>query len=269
MSSWLLRHCLALALATMAFAGGAVEASGLVVVRISPDQGPPGAKIDVSASGFRDQGRTPNAVPTYWADINIGSIKILTNLPVEADLTFKAQGIVINAPPGDHWIVVTMYARDASGTRYIDDGAAMMHVFDPGPVHPLSVSMQVTAPAHTLGGTDIVVNVTLQSGPGDKTKVGLYAGVYDQANKLVRSLRFPAASGAQGFVTDRIEMMDPNRTEQFASEPFVLAPGTWRLHFTLLVNNVAHDTDRIVTVTAAPNPTPKKLPPHLAPGTRD
>jgi hypothetical protein len=255
----------------MALVTGEVRASGLVIVAISPDEGPPGTKISVTARGFRDQGKTTFAPPTYWAEITIDSTKVATNVPVAADLSVTAQNIVVSARPGDHMIGVAMYARDANGTtRYIDDGGKLFHVIDPGPVRPLAVAMQVTAPARAQAGDDVTVNVTLQSGAGDRTHVGLYAGVFDRSGKLVQSLRFPAAGGAQGFVTDRVEMMDPNRTEQFTSEPFHLAPGTWRIHFTLLVNYVAQDTDRSIIVTAEPpEPTPHKLPPHVVPGTRD
>jgi hypothetical protein len=255
------------AFAATTLAGGAVLASGLVDVEIAPDQGPSGTRIEVSARGFRDTGKRTFDTPTYWAEISIGSSKVATGVPVAADLTVK-QGIVVNASPGEQNIVVTMYARDPQGTRYIDSGSKTFRVYDPGPAHPLSVSMHVTAPERTLSGNDVIVNVTLQSGAGDKTKVGLYAGLYDQSNKLVRSLAFTAAPPAQGLVSDRIEMMEPNRTEQFASGPFSLTAGTWRIHFTLLVNNVAHDMDRTIVVTAAPrDPTPKKPPPHLVPDT--
>jgi hypothetical protein len=266
MSSRLSRNCLVTVLAVTALATGTVFASGLVNVQISPDQGPAGTTVAVSATGFRDMGKREFATPTYWAEISIGDNKVATNVPVAADLSVK-QGIVVNAPPGDQRIVVMMYARDSQGTRYIDSGERDFRVYDPGPARPLSVSMHVTAPERTLSGNDVILNVTLQSGAGDRTKVGLYAGVYDQSNKLKQSLTFAAAPPAQGLVADRIEMMDPNRTEQFASGPFSLPAGTWRIHFTLLVNNVAQDMDRTIIVGAAPpDPTPKKPPPHLAPG---
>lgn len=173
----------------------------------------------------------------------------------------------MNAAPGDQRIIVEMYARDSQGERYIDSGSSTFRVYDPGPAHPLTVTMHVTAPERGMAGNDVVVNVSLQSGAGDKTKVGLYAGVYDQSNHLKQSLAFAAVPPAQGFVADRVEMMDQNRTEQVASAPFSLPAGTWRIHFTLLVNNVAHDQDRTITVAAAHSePAPKKVPPHLAPG---
>jgi hypothetical protein len=174
----------------------------------------------------------------------------------------------MNAAAGDQRTVVVMYARDSQGTRTVDDGLATFRVFDPGPAHPLAVDLHVVVPERSASGNDIVVTVTLRSGPGDKTKVGFSAGVYDPTNKLKQSLTFPALPPAQGLVVDRVGTMDPSRTEQFASGPFSLPAGTWRLHFTLLVNNVAHDLDRTIVVGAAPpDPTPKKPPPHLAPGT--
>ena len=260
-----MRNCLVTVLAAASLAGAAF-ASGLVNVQISPQGGPAGTTVAVTATGFQDQGKREFGTPTYWAVISIENNKVATNVPVAADLSVK-QNIVMNAPPGDQRIIVEMYARDSQGERYIDSGEKTFRVFDPGPAHPLTVTMHVTAPERGLGGNDMVVNVTLQSGAGDKTKVGLYAGVFDQSNQLKQSLAFAAAPPAQGFVADRVEMMDQNRTEQFASAPFSLPAGTWRIHFTLLVNDIAHDQDRTITVAVAHSePAPRKLPPHLAPG---
>ena len=266
MSSRLSRSCLALVLAVASLAGGAVLASGLVNVRISPDQGPAGTTVAVTATGFRDTGKRTTQTTKYWAEISIGGTKVATNVPVAPDLTVK-DSIVMTGAPGDQRIVVVMYARDSQGTRTVDDGLATFRVVDPGPARPLSVDLHVVAPERAVAAVDIVVTITLRSGPGDKTKVGFSAGVYDSANKLKQSLTFPAVPPAQGLVADRVETMDASRTEQFASGPFSLPAGTWRLHFTLLVNNVAHDLDRTIVVGAAPpDPAPKKPPPHLAPG---
>jgi hypothetical protein len=253
-------------LAAVVLLDGAALASGLVNVQISPQEGPAGTTVAVTATGFQDQGKREFGTPAYWAVISIGNTKVATNVPVAADLSVK-QSIAMNAPPGDQRVIVEMYARDSQGERYIDSGERTFRVYDPGPAHPLTVTMHVTAPERGIGGNDMTVSVTLQSGAGDKTKVGLYAGVFDQSNQPKQSLSFAAVPPAQGFVADRVEMMDQNRTEQFASAPFSLPAGTWRIHFTLLVNNVAHDQDRTITVaTAHSDPTPKKLPPHLAPG---
>ena len=262
--------------AILALTGGDVCASGAVNVHITPTNGLSGTKIDIAASGFDDQNITTSQTPTYWAEIGIDSTTVLKNVPVEAhmtwDMSVSVQGLAVDSTPGDHTIWVSVYARDAKGIRHVDDGGAPFRVLDPGPAHPLTVTMHVAVPAHTLADTDIVANVTLQSGAGDKTHVGLSAGVFDAAGrKLVQSLRFPAPAGlGTSGGTDRTEMMSPNRTEQFASEPFRLAPGTWRLHFSLLVNYVAHDQEFTIVVTRAPvEPQPHKLPPHLAPGARN
>ncbi len=254
---------------------GAAHSSGLVTVRINPNIGLPGTKIDITADGFNDQNITTSTPPSYWAEIGIDSATIMTNVPVDAAMTWDmkvaASGVAVNAAPGDHTIWVAVHARDAKGTRYIDDGGMNFRVLDPGPAHPLTVTMHVTAPSHALVDTDIVANVTLQSGPGDRTKVGLEAIVLDQAGKLVQSLNFPPAPGqTDGIGTDRIEMMDPNRTEQFSSVPFRLRPGTWHLHFHLIVNNTSSSgQDRTVTVAKPPPaPMPHKLPPTLVPGMR-
>lgn len=268
MPARLSRYCLVITVAAAILAGTAL-ASGLVDVEISPDTGLSGTTIDVIAHFKQDTGLRTFDRPTYWAEIAVGQAKVATNVPVAQDLTVK-EGVVVNARPGDQEIIVTLYARDSEGERYVDSGSRVFHVIDPGPAHPLTVTMHVASPERALSGNDVTVNVTLQSGAGDKTKVGLYAGLYDPSNKLVRSLTFAAAPPAQGLVTDRIEMMEQNRTEQFASGAFSMpTAGTWRIHFTLLVNNVAHDMDRTIVVTAAkPDPTPKKLPPHLAPAPR-
>ncbi len=266
---------LAVVVATLALAGGDARASGAVNVRLSANNGQPGTKIDITASGFDDQNITTSATPTYWAEVGIDSTTVLRNLPVDAhmtwDMSVSVQGLTVDSTPGDHTVWVAVHARDAKGERFVDDGGATFHVIDPGPAHPLTVTMHVTTPPRTLSDTDIVANVTLQSGAGDKTHVGLSASVLGPGNKLVQSLRFAAPEGlGTSGGTDRIEMMSPNRTEQFASEPFRLPPGTWRLHFNLLVNYVAHDLDRTIVVTAAPaEPAPRKPPPHLAPGARN
>ncbi len=266
MSSKSLRNGLALVLAVAGLAGGVAFASGLVNVRLSPTEGPAGATVAVSATGFRDSDKRTTQTTTYWAEISIGDAKVATNVPVAADLSVN-DTVAMKAAPGDQKIVVVLFARDAQGTRTIDSGSSIFRVIDPGPAHPLAVDMGVVVPERAVSGSEIVARITLRSGPGDKTKVGLNAAVFDQANKLKQSLTFPAVPPAQGQVADRVEMMSPARTEQFSSGPFNLPAGTWRIHFILLVNNVAHDLDRTIIVgAAAADPAPNKPPPHLAPG---
>src|SRR5438105_764301 len=108
MSLRLSRNCLVTVLALTALAAGTVFASGLVNVQISPDQGPAGTTVAVSATGFRDMGKREFGTPTYWAEISIGSNKVAANVPVAADLSVK-QSIAMNAAPGDQRIVVMMY----------------------------------------------------------------------------------------------------------------------------------------------------------------
>jgi hypothetical protein len=262
----LLRWGAALLATLLAFAGAA-GASGLVNVQISPDGGYAGTRISVTATGFRDQKLASFTVPPYYGEIAVDQTVVATDLPVTPDgasMSVVAKDIPVEAAPGDHTIVVTVYAKEAGGRRYIDDGGHVFRVYDPGPAHPLSVSLQVALPQRALGGVEIVAQVSLRSGPGDKTKVGLQAVVLDGKGNSVLQLQFPqsADQGGQGYGTDRIEMMRPGQSEQFSSAPFRLPPGTWRVHFTLLVNNVAHDLDRSVTVAREIEPQPHKLPPN-------